>query len=65
MLRKYIKKIVLGISLLSVVSLSGCSLLDSKFTDIKGNLIGNSFNVSVYNNSGSNILDVSGSKVWV
>lgn len=50
---------------LSVMSLSGCSWLDSKIKDMKGELIGNSFDISIYDNFGTNILNISGDKVQV
>lgn len=50
---------------LTVTSLSGCAWLDSKIADMKGELIGNSFDISIYDNFGTNILNISGDKVQV
>ena len=50
---------------LAVTSLSGCAWLDSKIVDMKGELIGNSFDISIYDNFGTNILNISGDKVQV
>lgn len=50
---------------LSITSLSGCAWLDSKIADMKGELIGNSFDISIYDNFGTNILNISGDKVQV
>lgn len=50
---------------LAVTSLSGCAWLDSKIADMKGELIGNSFDISIYDNFGTNILNISGDKVQV
>ena len=43
--------------------LSGCSWIDSRIKDMKGELVGNSFNISVYDNFGANILNLKGKKV--
>ena len=50
---------------LSITSLPGCAWLDSKIADMKGELIGNSFDISIYDNFGTNILNISGDKVQV
>lgn len=60
------KKILLfSLSILLVSSLCGCAWLGNKIKDIKGELIGNRFHISVYDNFGSNILNISGDKVQV
>ena len=51
--------------LVTLFSLSGCSWLDSQIKDIKGELIGNSFDISIYDNFGNNTLNISGDKVQV
>lgn len=51
--------------LLAVSSLSGCAWLDSQISDLKGELIGNSFDISIYDNFGTNVLNISGDKVQV
>lgn len=50
---------------LMVSNLSGCAWLDSQIADIKGELIGNTFDISIYDNFGTNILNISGDKVQV
>lgn len=45
--------------------LSGCSILSSKIKDLKGELIGNKFYVSIYDNFGNNILNIDADKVQV
>ena len=63
---KRIKKILcLMLVLLTLFSLSGCSWLDSQIKDLKGELIGNSFDISIYDNFGNNTLNISGDKVQV
>lgn len=55
----------LVIVLTLALSLSGCSWLDSQIKDLKGELIGNSFDISIYDNFGNNTLNISGDKVQV
>ena len=63
---KRIKKMLcLMLVLVTVFSLSGCSWLDSQIKDMKGELIGNSFDISIYDNFGNNTLNISGDKVQV
>ena len=63
---KRIKKVLcLMLVLITVFSLSGCSWLDSQIKDLKGELIGNSFDISIYDNFGNNTLNISGDKVQV
>ncbi len=57
------KKIIL--SVICCFLLTGCSLLTSKIKDIKGELIGNQFYVSIYDNFGNNILNIDADKVQV
>ena len=63
---KRIKKMLcLMLVLVTLFSLSGCSWLDSQIKDMKGELIGNSFDISIYDNFGNNTLNISGDKVQV
>ena len=63
---KRIKKMLcLMLVLVTMFSLSGCSWLDSQIKDMKGELIGNSFDISIYDNFGNNTLNISGDKVQV
>lgn len=59
------KMLCLMLVLLTMFSLSGCSWLDSQIKDMKGELIGNSFDISIYDNFGNNTLNISGDKVQV
>lgn len=59
------KVLCLVLVLLTLFSLSGCSWLDSQIKDMKGELIGNSFDISIYDNFGNNTLNISGDKVQV
>lgn len=52
-------------SLVVVLALSGCEAWNSSVSSLKGELIGNQFDVSFYDNYGSNFLTVHGNKVSV
>lgn len=62
--RKKIVTMVLVLAL-CVIPLSGCESLNAKLKELKGELIGNSFDISIYDNFGTNILNISGDKVQV
>lgn len=51
------------ITVLSIGLLTGCALFDSKVTDIKGSITGNTYNVSFYSNTGDNFMNMSGQKI--
>lgn len=57
--------IKLCLAVVMVMSLTGCAWFENKVKEIKGELIGNRFDISVYDNFGSNILNVDGDKVEV
>ena len=48
---------------LCVLVFTGCASWKSKFLDLKGNLVGIGFHISVYDNMGNNILNMTGDKV--
>ena len=57
------------ISIITVVvmlfSLSGCSMLESEINDIKGNLVGNGYDIYTYDNYGNKVLETSGDKISI
>ena len=57
------------ISIFAVVtllfSLSGCSMLESAVNDIKGNLVGNGYDIYTYDNYGDLVLTTSGDKISI
>ena len=57
------------ISIIAIVvmlfSLSGCSMLESKINDIKGNLAGNGYDIYTYDNYGDLVLTTSGEKISI
>lgn len=58
------KRIILIVSVLTIMfSLSGCSMLESAINDIKGNLIGNGYDIYTYDNYGDLVLTTSGNKI--
>ena len=61
--RKYFMVLLLVVAV--VFNMTGCAWLDSEIADMKGELIGNSFDVSIYDNFGTNILNIHGDKVQV
>lgn len=56
---------IISLAFILVTSLSGCSWIKNKVKDIKGELIGNHFYISIYDNFGNNVLNVEGDKVEV
>ena len=61
--RKYFMTLLLVVAV--AFNMTGCAWLDSEIADMKGELIGNSFDVSIYDNFGTNILNIHGDKVQV
>ena len=64
--RKKQAAVSLGILLaMSVLLISGCAGMQSKMNDIKGNLVGNGYTISTYDNYGVKVMEASGSKVSI
>ena len=61
------KKRVISIITIVVMlfSLSGCSMLESKINDIKGNLAGNGYDIYTYDNYGEKVLETGGDKISI
>lgn len=61
------KKRVISIITIVVMlfSLSGCSMLESKINDLKGNLVGNGYDIYTYDNFGDKVLETSGDKISI
>lgn len=62
-MRKRIISILAIMALL--LSLSGCSMLESKINDLKGNLVGNGYDIYTYDNYGDKVLETSGDKISI
>ena len=59
------KKIIIGIMAILVLALSGCSAILDKISVLRGDLIGNRFEVSVYDHYSNKTLELNGSKITV
>lgn len=60
------KRIISTLAIVSVMlSLSGCSMLESAVNDIKGNLVGNGYDIYTYDNYGDLVLTTSGDKISI
>lgn len=65
-MKKKTRALALILALVLVTTnFTGCAWLDSQIADMKGELIGNSFDVMIYDNFGTNILNIHGDKVQV
>ena len=65
-MNKSAKKLMVIILIVAAsIGMVGCAWIQSKVTDIKGRLIGNSFTISQYDNYGVNFLTVEGKRVDV
>lgn len=65
--KKIIKIIVIQLAVvalaLSAIFLSGCAMFGSVLNDLKGDIIGNSFNIQFYDNYGERTLVTTGDKI--
>ncbi|RHT38378.1 DUF5052 family protein [Firmicutes bacterium AM31-12AC] len=60
----YLKRVVLvTLVFITVLSVAGCALLDSKLNDIKGDLVGNSYTIRTYDNYGNLVMTTTGDKI--
>lgn len=61
------RKRIISILAVSTIlfSLSGCSMLESAVNDIKGNLVGNGYDIYTYDNYGDLVLTTSGDKISI
>lgn len=60
------KRIISIIAIVTMLfSLSGCSMLESTINDIKGNLVGNGYDIYTYDNYGEKVLETSGDKISI
>ena len=46
-----------------LIAMSGCSMIESKINDIKGNLVGNGYDIYTYDNYGELVMKTSGDKI--
>lgn len=59
------KRIISLITISILFLLSGCSMLESEINDIKGNLVGNGYDIYTYDNYGEKVLETSGDKISI
>lgn len=60
------KRVISIITIVAMLfSLSGCSMLESKINDLKGNLVGNGYDIYTYDNYGEKVLETSGDKISI
>ena len=57
------KLTVMVMCIIMAMALSGCSFIDTIIGEIKGELVGNDYNISQYDNFGNKVLSVSGDKI--
>lgn len=46
-----------------LIAMSGCSMIESAVNDVKGNLVGNGYDIYTYDNSGELVMQTSGDKI--
>lgn len=51
------------LSILLIVSLTGCALFESEVNELNGSITGNTYNASFYSNEGEKFMDMSGQKI--
>ena len=59
--RKKILTVVM--CMICIFCMSGCSMLESRLNDIKGNLIGNGYTIKTYDNYGKLVMTTTGKKI--
>lgn len=62
---KKTKSLMIILSLILTFSLTGCGYVGSILSDIKGNLVGNEYEITFYDNYGEKNLTVSGDKISI
>ena len=61
--KKIRKSIIVVLVCITTITLTGCGWLSNKVKDIKGELVGNSFNIEFFDNFGNEVLEINGKKV--
>lgn len=57
------KKLIIVSMILICFICSGCAMIESKLSEIKGDLIGNSYTIYTYDNYGNEVMKTSGEKI--
>ena len=63
--KKIVKTVLVAVTILGVLFLGGCGIqgLISKISELKGSLIGNNYEIVLYDNYGARFLTVNGDKI--
>ena len=59
------KRIIMALLFCVMLSLTGCEGLRSNITSMKGDIVGNTFNIDTFDNYGNLVLQTSGEKINV
>lgn len=63
-MKNTIKRIIGTICCITLlITMSGCSMIESAVNDIKGNLVGNGYDIYTYDNYGELVMQTSGDKI--
>lgn len=57
------KTVAIIFCVMMMAVLSGCAALDSAINDFKGNLVGNDYTITTYDNYGNNVMTTTGDKI--
>lgn len=62
-MKKTKRTIAAIICFIMMCTLSGCAMLDSAINDIKGDLVGNGYTITTYDNNGNLVMTTTGDKI--
>lgn len=62
-MKKHRKYLLIILCVVAIMAMAGCSLFESKMNDIKGNLVGNGYDIYTYDNYGELVMQTSGDKI--
>lgn len=62
-MKKHRKYLLIILCVVAIMAMAGCSLFESEMNDIKGNLVGNGYDIYTYDNYGELVMKTSGDKI--
>lgn len=62
-MKKHRKYLLIILCVVAIMAMAGCSLFESEMNDIKGNLVGNGYDIYTYDNYGELVMETSGDKI--
>lgn len=62
-MKKHRKYLLIILCVVAIMAMAGCSLFESEMNDIKGNLVGNGYDIYTYDNYGELVIQTSGDKI--